>query len=189
MAQHEGKGRIMAEETIGEQVKVVTGEHPPRKDSPEYLHTRAWLMQQPGGCVVCDSPVSSTDAPVSDGMQDHHAGGIFVDGVLVAITLIGMEWSWAWTACPKKVQAYVLLLNKLWAALGQPTYDLPIVTQDDVVAFVDSKVNANVKLCAYHHIALATQDTKAKNGQQAVGIHQIPLPIWNAQILNPDDYD
>jgi hypothetical protein len=47
--------------------------------------------------------------------------------------------------------------------------------------FVDSAFNANVKLCAAHHIGLEEQDTKGASGHQAVGIHNIPFPIWAYQ--------
>jgi hypothetical protein len=75
----------------------------------------------------------------------------------------------------------VSALNLVLTALEQPTYQQPITDADSVMAFVDSTFNANVKLCAAHHIALEEQDTKDANGRQAVGIHNIPFPIWAYQ--------
>jgi hypothetical protein len=46
------------------------------------------------------------------------------------------------------------------------------------MAFVDSTFNANEKFCAAHHIGLEEQDTKDANEHQAVGIHNVPFPIW-----------
>ena len=36
-------------------------------------------------------------------------------------------------------------------------------------------------MCAAHHIALEEQSSKDANGNQAVGVHNIPFPIWAYQ--------
>jgi hypothetical protein len=179
----------MPAERIGDVEHVVTADHPARTDSPEYVETRKWLMTTPEGCYVCGGPVdmSHPGAPVTANMQDHHGGGIFLhpsDGgapILVGVNLFGMEWSLGWGASPARVAAYVAQLNVVTQLLGGTTYESSIATTADVMAYVDSPSNANVKLCAQHHIAHETADTPDVNGHQAVGIHNGPFPIWLGQ--------
>lgn len=178
----------MSDETIGDVEHVITADHPPRKDSAEYRHTRKWLMTTPGGCYVCDGPVdmSHPGEPESKGMQDHHGGGIFLvpehgEPILVGFNLIGMEWSMGWGAKPEKVAAFVRELNEVTKRLGGVPYTAEIATTADVMAFTDSPANANVKLCAAHHIAHEDRHTPDHNGHEAVGIHNGPVPIWLGQ--------
>ena len=178
----------MAEETIGDVEHVVTAAHPHREDSDEYRRTRKWLMTTPGGCYVCGGPVdlSHPGEPESKGMQDHHGGGIFLDRpgsspILVGLNLFGMEWSLGFGASPAKVAAFVAQLNEVTSKLGGSPYTAEIATTADVMAWVDSPGNANVRLCAPHHIAHEDKDTPDVNGHQAVGIHNGPVPIWLGQ--------
>lgn len=46
---------------------------------------------------------------------------------------------------------------------------------------VDSTFKANVKMYAGHHIALGRAIVPGANGHQAVGIDNIPFPIWAHQ--------
>ncbi len=181
----------MPEEKVGERATIETANHPPRTDSPEYKNSRKWLMGVAGGgCILCggESDLSHPEG-VADptGLQDHHGGGIYVidknsnTPVLVALNLFPMEWSEGWGADPAVVSQRVSALNLVLTALEQPTYQQPITDTNSVMAFVDSTFNANVKLCAAHHIGLQEQDTKDANGRQAVGIHNIPFPIWAYQ--------
>lgn len=178
----------MPKETVGEAVHLVTADHPKRTDSPEYKASRRMLMNTlKGGCVVCGGVPDLSHPELalvadSHGLQDHHGGGLYVDGVLVAFNLFGTEWSLGWSADPKIVAAHVANLNVVLHRLGLPTYDAPIDTTADVMAWVDSIGNANVKLCAPHHVGRQEQDTKDANGHQAVGIHEIPMPIWLGQV-------
>lgn len=171
----------MPKEDIGETVTVYTAPHPQRTDSPEYLASRKWLVEKtPGGCYVCGGPVDMSHPgapPDSKGLQDHHGGGIYKNGILVAVNLFPLEWSMGFGADPKRVQAFVQQL----VAAGFVQWDKPINTTDDVMAWIDSANNANIKLCAAHHIGLATQDVRDANGHQAVGIHNAPWPILAAQ--------
>lgn len=176
----------MPTETVGEPATIETADHPTREDSPEYRKSRDWLMtQSAGGCVLCGgvSDLSHPGDPASEtGMQDHHGGGIYVvvddRPVLVGINLFPMEWSEGWGADPTVVAARVGALNALLAKLEQEAYGDTITDQISVMAFVDSIFNANVKMCAAHHIGLEESDSKDVNGHQAVGIHNIPFPIW-----------
>ena len=173
----------MPEETIGDVVHVETADHPPRKDSPEYLRTRKWLMGVvAGGCYICGGPVdlAHPDAPAdAHGLQDHHGGGLIVKDVLVGFSLIPLEWSMGWGADPARVEAFVQQLRDA----GLVTYEHSIQTISDVMAWVDSQWNANVKLCAPHHVGHQTQHTPDANGHEAVGIHNAPWPVLAAQAV------
>lgn len=179
----------MPREQVGDTATLWTAAHPPRKDSEEYLRTRAWLMgKTAGGCYVCGGATDMThpQGPGDPhGMQDHHGGGIFivVEGtpVLIGFTLFPLEWSEGWGADPKVLARFVAGWNALQRLLAQPTYDQPIETTADVMAWVDSPMNANVRLCAAHHVAHQRTDTRDVNGHQAVGVHNIPMPIWAYQ--------
>ncbi len=171
----------MAKERIGEQLLVNTAQHPERKDSPEYVRSRKWLMNQTsGGCFVCGGPadLSHPDAPAdSKGLEDHHGGGIYKGSVLVGFNIFPLEWSMGWGASPSKIQAFVTQLNNA----GLCSYTKPIKTTRDVMDWVDSTYNANVKLCRVHHIGHQTEHSPDVNGHEAVGIHNAPWPVLAAQ--------
>jgi hypothetical protein len=175
----------MPGETIGDTIHVETAAHPPRTDSPEYKQTRKWLMGVvAGGCYICGGPVdlSHPEAPAdAHGLEDHHSGAITFRNVTVAFSLFGTEWSLGWGASPAKMQAFVAQLNEVLRVLGEPTYDLPITTTADVMAWVDSRLSASLKLCRPHHTGHQTQHTPDRNGNEACGIHNIPVPIWLGQ--------
>jgi hypothetical protein len=180
----------MPAETIGDVEHVQTANHPPRKDSKEYVATRKWLMgHTSGGCYVCGGPVDLShpeDPANSKGMQDHHGGGIFLvpesgDPILVGTNLFGLEWSLGWGADPARVAAFVSQINEVTRRLGGQPYTAEIATTADVMAWVDSQGNANVKLCAVHHIAHEDSHTPDANGHEGVGIHNGPFPIWLGQ--------
>lgn len=178
----------MPKETVGEAAHLFTADHPPRKDSPTYVAARKVLMNtRRGGCMVCGgvpdmSHPEMTSVADSHGLQDHHGGGVYVKDVLVALNLFGTEWSLGWSADPVKVAQMVANLNTVLAALGEPTYDEPITDTASVMAYVDSTFNANVKLCAPHHVGRMDRPTKDALGHEAVGIHEIPFPIWLGQV-------
>lgn len=180
----------MPKERVGEAVELVTADHPPRSDSPEYIASRKALMgKYAGGCFICDGPVDLSHPEVEDkaGLQDHHGGGIYADfggrPVLVALSTLQMEWSEGWGADPKIVAGMVANKNALLKRLGQPTYDAPITDDKSVMGYVDSIYNANVKLCAQHHIGHPAQNSPDRRGHQAVGIHNVPLPVLLYQLF------
>jgi uncharacterized protein DUF6424 len=180
----------MPAEKIGDTIEIETADHPPRTDSPEYIESRKWLMGQAGGgCVICGGPVDMSHPGVGDAtsLQDHHGGGIYVvtDGVpvLVALNLFPMEWSEGFGSDPSVVSGMVANLNTVRKTLGQQTYEDPITDTNSVMAYVDSVFNANVKLCAPHHVGHLTQHTPDANGHEAVGIHNVPFPIVAYQLF------
>jgi hypothetical protein len=90
-----------------------------------------------------------------------------------------------WGADPARITAFVkqlldanLMTTTEFAAAG---LTLPFVSTDNVMKWVDSKFNANVKLCAPHHVGHQTQHSPDANGHEAVGIHNAPWPILVAQ--------
>lgn len=175
----------MPAETVGEVAHLETADHPPRTDSPEYIATRKWLMSSTfGGCFVCGGPgdLSHPEVANSHGLEDHHSNGLHYKGVLFGLGLIPMEWSLGWAADPAVVTRFVALTNTILTELGEPAYDLPITDTAGVMAWTDSRMNANVILCRAHHIGTQTQHTPDVNGHEAVGIHEIPLPVWAGQV-------
>jgi len=167
----------------GQPVDYFTAPHPKRKNSPEYDVTRKWLMGQTGaGCYVCGGPVDlSHDVPPADAkklhLEDHHGGGIFHGTVLVGFNLFPLEWAAGWAADPKKVALFVKQLDDA----GLCDYKDPINTVEDVMKWVDSRFNANVKLCRPHHVGMQDKHTPDINGHEAVGIHNAPWPVLAAQ--------
>lgn len=180
----------MPHEVVGDREDVVTADHPPRTDSPAYRQTRRWLMESTaGGCYVCGGPVdlSHPGGPAGpSGLQDHHGGGLFLvpdhgDPILVGFNLFGLEWSLGFGANPERVDAFVAQVNEVAVRLGGKPYAAEIGTTEDVMAWVDSPGNASVKLCAAHHVAHEDEHTPDANGNEAVGIHNGPFPIWLGQ--------
>ena len=180
---------VTHKEIVGEKATLRVAAHPPRSDSLTYKRTRKWLMDTAGGaCIICggESDLRHPGAVESSrGLQDHHGGGIYIvsDGlpVIVGLNLFPIEWSEGWGASPAMVAQRTGALNILLKQLHQTTYDEEINDAKDVMAFVDSPFNANIKLCAAHHIALEEKNAEDANGHQAVGIHNIPFPIWAYQ--------
>lgn len=175
-------------EHVGEAADVFTADHPKRTDSPAYLAARKVLMnQRRGGCVICGGLPDMSHPELYEigepkGLEDHHGGGIYVKDVLVGLNLMPIEWSQGWGANAESVARMVANLNVLFSALGEPTYDDPVTDTDSVMAWVDSVYNANVKLCKPHHVGTQHQHTPDVHGHEAVGIHEIPGPIFWGQI-------
>lgn len=163
----------MPAEHIGDSVIVETADHPPRADSPEYVKTRKWLQGTGQPCIVCGGHVQ---------VEDHHGGGLFLGGQIVGLNLFPLEWSQGWGSDPGVVQAHVTALNVVLAKLGEATYDTPITDTAGIMGWVDSPHNASVPICKAHHTGHDTSHTPDVNGNEAVGIHNIPLPIWAGQI-------
>jgi hypothetical protein len=175
------KKRKINKVVVGQPLHYDTAVHPPRVNSPEYNATRKWLMgKTPGGCFICGGPVDlSHPAAPGDakGLEDHHGGGLYHDLVLIGFNLFPLEWATGWGAAPKKVAQFVQQLD----AAGLCDYKDPINSVQDIMKWVDSQFNANVKLCKPHHVGLQTQHTPDRNGHEAVGIHNAPWPVLAAQ--------
>ena len=182
-APKQAKGRGPNKVVVGKPLHYNTSPHPPRVNSPEYNGTRRWLMgKTPGGCFICGGPVdlSHPEAPADSQklrLEDHHGGGLYHDLVLIGFNLFPLEWATGWGAAPKKVAEFVSQLR----AAGLCTYEYQINTVEDVMKWVDSQFNANVKLCKPHHVGLQTQHSPDVNGHEAVGIHNAPWPVLAAQ--------
>lgn len=165
-------------ETIGEKVVVRINSHPVRKDSAQYVESRKWLKTSVSGCFVCGDTTAT--------FQDHHGGGLYhVQGntnKLIGFNLFGLEWSLGWNANPTVVQDYVTSSNQVNELLGFDQYIASIKVTKDVMNYLDSEFNANVKLCPAHHVGEEDKDTKDINGNQGVGIHFTPFPIWLGQV-------
>jgi hypothetical protein len=177
----------MPDEKIGETLQVETADHPARKDSPEYLKSREWLMSQAaGGCYICEGPVDMDHPAAPEAskgtFQDHHGGGLYIvkNGrpILVGFNLFPMEWSMGWGADPARISTFIKNLQE--AGFAQD-WTKDIGTTADVMNWVDSIQNANVKLCAPHHVGHETSHTPDHNGHEAVGIHNGPWPVLAAQ--------
>lgn len=177
----------MPDEHINLDEQINIAPHPPRVDSDTYLKSREWLQNIPDSCFVCHGPTDMIHPQSdTDTFQDHHGGGIYqvINKVpkLVGFNLFGLEWSLGWNADPIKVNKYIQNNNFVINALGFDTYSTQIVTTQDVMNYLDSIWNANVRLCKVHHIAMETEDSKDSNGNQGVGIHFTPFPIWLGQV-------
>lgn len=180
----------MPDEHIGDPLVIETATHPPRSDSPTYKASRKTLMgDYGGGCFICDGAVDLSHPEVEDakGLEDHHGGGIYVrfEGrpVLVALSTLQMEWSEGWGADPAIISAMVANTNTLLNRLGEPTYDAAITDTKSTMAYVDSIQNANVKLCNPHHVGHPAKHTPDRRGHEAVGIHNVPLPVLLYQLF------
>ncbi len=170
---------------VNQDVIVEVANHPPRADSAAYIASRNWLMgNAAGGCFICAGPVDLSHPPTPgspEGMEDHHGGGLFIGDTLIGLGLLSLEWSAIWGSDPIKVEAIRVARNSFLALVNQPTYDSAIKTVDDVSDFADSVQNANVKLCHVHHVGTTTEHTPDANGNEAVGIHECPLPMFVGQ--------
>jgi hypothetical protein len=180
----------MAKETIGEQIVVFTDDHPPRSDSKTYIAARKFLMNtRKGGCLICGG-VPNTAHPELEavgnpkGLQDHHGGGIYFKDILVGLNLFGTEWSMQFSADIPKFARLVQNLNLILKELGEDTYDAPVTSPSELATYVDSTFNANVKICQPHHVGTQTQHSPDALGHESCGIHEIPFPIWLAQLTN-----
>lgn len=162
----------MPKETVGSAAVLFTDNHPPRVDSPEYVRTRSWLHRAHGMCVVCGDPK----------IEDHHSGAAWGPDGLIGLSLAGLEWSLGWAADPKVVAAHVAVTNTAMRALGLPTYDLPITDTASVMAWVDSHANADLPLCKPHHTGRMDRPSPDHQAHEAVGIHEIPFPVWVGQV-------
>jgi hypothetical protein len=134
-----------------------------------------------GGCYICGGPVDMDHPGAPEDakgkLQDHHGGGILVKDILVGFNLFPLEWSIGWGADPKRVDQFVKQLIRSGLLHDWPA----IASTDDVMNWVDSPNNANVKLCAPHHVGHQTQHTPDSNGHEGVGIHNAPWPVLAAQ--------
>lgn len=164
----------MPAEKVGETATLFTADHPARKDSPEYVHSRKEMIHRHPACYVCGG---------TELVEDHHSGAfLLTDGSIVGLNGFGLEWSLGFSADPAIVATKIGDVNRIMRALGEPTYDTPVTDTAGVMAWVDSLYNASLPLCKPHHTGRMDAPSKDANGHEAVGIHEIPFPIWLGQV-------
>jgi hypothetical protein len=163
------------------------GDHPERKDSPEYTKARKILISLIGTA----QPWYLGDKPY----QDHHGGGLWVKdeaGWFLLKNLAGMEWSSQFCADPKKVDVLRQNAKRLYAKFPLTAieykkmgFDLdeilntPITDTAGIERWTDSICNASVPLPQGRHTG-----TLPKSG----GVHHYPTPITDIELFKQDDF-
>jgi Family of unknown function (DUF6424) len=163
------------------------GNHPERKDSPEYTKARKILIK----IVETTQPWYLGEKPY----QDHHGGGLWVkdeEGWFLLKNLAGMEWSSQFCADPKKVDFLRRNAKRLYAKFPLTAiefkkwgFDLdkllntPITDTAGIEKWTDSICNASVPLPQGKHTG-----TLPKDG----GVHHYPTPITDIELFKRDDF-
>jgi len=163
------------------------GNHPERKDSPEYTKARKILI----ALIGTAQPWYMGEKPY----QDHHGGGLWVkdeEGWFLLKNLAGMEWSSQFCADPKKVDVLRRNAKRLYAKFPLTAiefkkmgFDLdallntPITDTAGIERWTDSICNASVPLPQPLHTG-----TLPKSG----GVHHYPTPITDIELFKHDDF-
>lgn len=163
------------------------GNHPERKDSPEYTKARKILISLIGTA----QPWYMGEKPY----QDHHGGGLWVkdeQGWFLLKNLAGIEWSGQFCADPKKVDVLRQNAKRLYAKFPLTAieykkmgFDLdallntPITDTAGIEKWTDSICNASVPLPQGLHTG-----TLPKFG----GVHHYPTPITDIELFKQDDF-
>lgn len=163
------------------------GNHPERKDSPEYTKARKILIN----IVGTSQPWYLGEKPY----QDHHGGGLWVkdeEGWFLLKNLAGIEWSAQFCADPKKVDFLRRNARRLYAKFPLTAiefkkmgFDLdellntPITDAAGIERWTDSICNASVPLPQGRHTG-----TLPKDG----GVHHYPTPITDIELFKRDDF-
>jgi hypothetical protein len=156
--------------------------HPVRSDSPEYVRSRATLVQMAGqtsGLLYGQGP-----------FEDHHGGGLWLkdaQGWFLVRNLVGMEWSSQFCADPAKVDLVRQNAQRLYAAfpdaaqeLGiQQLLDTPITDAAGIAQWTDSICNASIPLPTPAHTGVLPT---------AGGVHHYPSPITEIEFFKHDDF-
>jgi hypothetical protein len=164
---------------------VLIPDHPPRKDSPEYVAARRHMNEMARsvpGLLYGNAPY-----------QDHHGGGLWLkddEGWFLVRNLAGIEWSAQFCADPAKVDQLRLNARRLYQAFPEAVdelgirelLDTPIVDADGVARWADSICNASLPLPAPLH-------TGVLPGASTGGIHHYPSPIAEIELFKRDDFD
>jgi hypothetical protein len=163
-------------------------DHPPRKDSPEYVASRTLMhkiIAQVDDWVLGPAPY-----------QDHHGGSVWVkddEGWLFTQLPLGIEWSAQFCADPAKVDKLRVHAARIvkafpetlpaYAALGYSKgaqlLSTVITTADDVARWTDSIFNASMPVPASVHTG------KLPKG---AGYHHYPKPIVDIDHFRRDDF-
>jgi hypothetical protein len=160
-------------------------DHHDRKDSPEYIASRAKMHE------LVDSVDDFTYG--GEPFEDHHGGGLWVkdqDGWFMVRNLAGIEWSAQFCADPEKVDILRRNARRLYAAFPEAVdalgirelLDTEITDADGVERWTDSICNASVPLPVARHRGTLP---KSKTG----GVHHYPSPITEIELFKRDDFD
>jgi hypothetical protein len=167
---------------------IHVADHPGRSDSPEYLHSRALMVE----LVKATQPWWYGPPPY----QDHHGGGIWLkdaDGWILIFGSAGIEWSAQFCADPAKIDLLRQQAARLVAGFpetipgyvalgyhdGERLLTTPITNADQVAAWTDGIFNASVALPAGAHTGVLPK---------AAGYHHYPKPILDIETFKYDDF-
>jgi hypothetical protein len=156
---------------------IAVVDHPVRKDSPAYVHSRALMHRL----------VASSDDWIlsGDDYQDHHGGSVWVkdqQGWLCLQLPLGIEWSAQFCADPAKVDKLRQYAQRVVDGFpdtlpgyeafgyhaGPDLLSTPITDPDGVAAWTDSIFNASLPLPADAHTGVLPR---------GAGYHHYPKPI------------
>jgi hypothetical protein len=163
-------------------------DHPPRKDSPEYVASRKLMhkiIAEVDDWILGPGPY-----------QDHHGGAVWVkddDGWLLTQLPLGIEWSAQFCADPAKIDKLRVMAGRIVRAFPAtlPTYEAlgytagkqllatEITTPDDIARWTDSIFNASMPVPAAVHTG------KLPKG---AGYHHYPKPIVDIDHFRRDDF-
>lgn len=158
-------------------------DHPPRKDSPTYVKSRALMNKLAKGIA------SFFYGPPS--YEDHHGGGLWLkdhDGWFIVRNIAGIEWSAQFCADPAKVDLLRLNARRLYEQFPEAVLELeirevldtPITDAAGIARFTDSILNASVPLPQDEHRGILPT---------AGGIHHYPAPVAEIAFFKYDDFD
>jgi Family of unknown function (DUF6424) len=156
--------------------------HPVRKDSTEFVHSKAALTTM----ATSVSDLLYGQPPY----DDHHGGGLWLkdaQGWFMVRNIAGIEWSAQFCADPAKVDEIRRNAQRLYAGfpgaaqeLGiQELLDTPITDPAGISQWTDSICNASVPLPPPAHTG--TLPT-------AGGVHHYPTPITDIEYFKRDDF-
>ena len=167
--------------------------HATRADSPTYTAARKYMI----AAVNTIDPWFFGAGP----WEDHHGGAVWLrdpNGWFLVKNTVGLEWSSQFCLDPAKldtvrrnaerlVAGFPMTENAYQDELGMSGKHLgilhtPIVTPDDIAAYVDSFWNASLP------IPKAVHTGTLGPGKSSAGVHHYPSPITDIQHVKQDDF-
>lgn len=187
-------GRTAADKASAHLEKEITSwtilipDHPPRKDSPEYLQSRRLMNTLAAQLPEWFYPAHQ--------YHDHHGGGLWLkdaQGWLCVQQPLGIEWSAQFCADPVKVDRLRVSARRVVSAFPDtlPAYQelgytagaqllaTPITDAAMVSSWIDSIFNASVPLPADGHTGVLPK---------GAGYHHYPKPIVDINYVRYDDF-
>ena len=164
-------------------------EHPPRKESPTYVKSRA-LMNKLARTVknfLLGKPP----------YDDHHGGGLWLkdeQGWFLVRNLAGMEWVSQFCADPERVDALRVNAKRLYTRFPEAVKELkieklldtPITDAAGVAEWTDSICNASVPLSRPLHTGTLPEAGSVSG--KVTGVHHYPGPVVEIQLFKRKDY-